>query len=419
MINIKNTLFYIKDHPFARIIICMILCILFYKQIPVEVVRGIFTGSSILRNVLLVFLPFYIFGTLISSFAKIPKGAFGFTVFLLGIIALSNFVNLMIAYFFGRYVLLEDPEALIEKVEIVRFLKIEPLFDSSFPKWITGTFSNYRALIGGLVIGILCSIFQLKKIEHFASRLNKITTAFILKVFIPCLPIFVSGFLLKILKEGQLTSFFSNHLSTALYILCFMGAYLALWLMIATGFNLTRAREFLKNIAAPTITAFSSCSSVAALPLTIEASYKNTKDPVLVNSAIPIQINAHMPGCLMFLSIMILITMQTFYFPIPGVYEFAVFSAFFTLNKFSGAAVPGNTLFISIYLMRDLLGFTEEMVGFITAMYMALDAFMVGANTAANNIFIVFIKNILDYSKKLSVNFDGLGRKLRLRRAKV
>ena len=401
MNKILGAIRYAKTHVFVQVFICMLLCITFYPLIPIDFARGLFTMSKILQNLLMLILPFYIFGTLISSFSKIKRGALGFTLFVFGIIAVSNFTNSMLSYFFGRYVLLGSASNLEDGFDVTAKILIEPFFDLSLPALITDTFNNTKALIGGVIIGLVCSFYPMPQIVKFADKLNSISTVFILKIFTPFLPIFVSGFILKICMEGQLAGFFSQHLEIGIFMLCFSFSYFAVWLFLAAGFRFARAKTIFKNLLPPSITAFTASSSAAGLPLSIEAGVKNTNDPILVNSAMPIHINAHMPGCTLFLSMMILITITAFHGEMPSTGLFAIYSLQFTLNKFSGAAVPGNTLFISLYLMRSILHFTDDMIGFITAFYMVLDSLNVLLNTASNNIFIIFIKNIVDWRSKL------------------
>ncbi|MFV9875563.1 MAG: cation:dicarboxylase symporter family transporter [Rickettsiales endosymbiont of Dermacentor nuttalli] len=46
-----------------------------------------------------------------------------------------------------------------------------------------------------------------------------------------------------------------------------------------------------------------------------------------------------------------------------------LFSCYFTLTKFSGAGIPGGTIFIMLPVLEKTLGFTPEMCSIITSIY--------------------------------------------------
>ena len=135
-------------------------------------------------------------------------------------------------------------------------------------------------------------------------------------------------------------------------------------------------------------------SSAAALPFSIEAATKNTKDPVLANSVMTITLNFHMLGDTICIPILAVIILNSFACPMPSVWTFMYFGLFFVLNKFAGAGIPGGTIMITLPVLQTWLGFNEEMLALITACYMLIDPIATSGNVAANNLLIIFIKHL-------------------------
>lgn len=384
---------WIKKKTLAQMIFVIFVCLFSYPFIPNDVISYFYAVSLALKSVLIFILPFLIIGAMASSFAKIPKGGFVFTICVLLGVTLSNFINLTVAYFFGKAVINESG---ITELAVGAIEKIQPAFNFVLPKLI----NNGYALIIGLVIGIACSLFSLPRIESYANKLNNIAMFFMSKIFIRVLPIFIAGFLLKMLKEGELKQMFESQLFATLSVVLMIVCYLAIWFVVAAGFRWSRMKEIFLNILPAMITAFSTMSSAATLPLSLEAAEKNTKDPLLSRSLIPMIMNFHMLGSSMAVSVAALIIMTCFKMPLPDYSHFAVFGAYFVLNKFAGAGVPAGSIIVTLPFFKSVLGFTDDMTGLILAFYIVFDPIITLGNVTANNLFVIYTQKVIRYFKK-------------------
>ena len=412
--TIFDILKYVKDKILIQILLSIIFCIFSYQHLSDNTISNFYSISLFLRAILAFVLPFLIISAISTAFAKIPKGGFGFAIFVLGAICISNFINMMISYGFGVAIMSANPVKLDMSHQVLR--KIEPSFLFQFPKFeLIGhifdmnpsIISNGSALVFGLVTGIACSLFQLKKIEKTANQMNKIMMFFMSKIFIRFLPLFIAGFLLKLFAEGELFALIKSQLFNSVAMIGLLIVYLFVWFLIASWFNFERLKEIFKNIAPAMLTAFSTMSSAAALPLSLEAAEKNIKDKILSNSIIPISMNLHMLGDTICIPIMALIIISGFGAHAPTFSEFATFGLFFVLNKFAGAGIPGGTIMVSLPILQKTLGFTPEMIGLITAIYIVFDPIATTGNVTANGLFVIFIQKILKFFKKDHGKADG------------
>ena len=389
--SVVNLLKYVRDKILIQILIAIVFCAFAYPYLSRETVSFAYSISLILRGVLAFVLPFLIMSAISTAFARIPRGGFGFAIFILGAICISNFINMMISFGFGRAIMAVNSSPISVTNEVVN--KIEPSFTISLPPLI----GNGAALVIGLVVGIACSLFALKKVEMVAVQCNKAIMFFMSKIFIRLLPIFIAGFLLKLFTEGELFSLIKSQLANSLSMIGLLILYVFVWFLFASWFNWTKLKEIFGNIAPAMVTAFSTMSSAAALPLSLEAAEKNTKDPILANSVVPISMNLHMLGDTICIPIMSLIIISGFGTEMPTFFEFATFGLFFVLNKFAGAGIPGGTIMVSLPILTKYLGFTPEMIGLITAIYIVFDPVATTGNVTANGLFVIFIQKIMGF----------------------
>jgi len=392
--NIFAILRYIKSKILIQILIAVVFCIFSYPYLSDSTVANFYSISLLLKGILVFVLPFLIMSAIGTAFAKIPKGGFGFAIFILCAICVSNFINLMISYGFGTIIMSGNNGTLEIASEAVK--KIEPSFSIAFPALI----SNGMALVIGLVSGICCSLFSLKKLENVINGINRWVMLFMSKIFIPFLPLFIAGFLLKLFAEGELFALIQSQFANSIAMIGLLVAYVFVWFCIASSFNFTKLKEIFNNIAPAMITAFSTMSSAAALPLSLKAAEKNTNDEILANSVIPISMNLHMLGDTICIPIMSLIVISGFGHRMPTFLEFATFGLFFVLNKFAGAGIPGGTIMVSLPILQKTLGFSPEMLGLITTIYIVFDPLATTGNVTANGIFVIFIQKILKFFKK-------------------
>lgn len=378
----------ILKEPFVRILLTLAFCFSFYAILPESFLRGALTLSLILKGLLLFFIPFLIFSGTAMAFASLKDNGFCFIVTMMGIIVTSNFLNLMFSGVVAFYLIPQLAHLNHQVPSITSEMVINPYFYCHFPK----IFPTIWALILGISSGILSAFFGMPKYMRFVQRVHRMTMGFMLRVFIPTLPLFLLGFVLKLLVEGQLSSFIINNGKACVLMISFLGLYLSIWLWAAKRCSRLSYKALLKNIFPPIITGAMTMSSAAALPFSIEAATKNTKDPVLTNAVMPISINFHMVGDTICIPILAVIILTSFSYPLPTFGAYLFFGFCFVLNKFAGAGIPGGTIMVSLPILQNYLGFSEEMLALIAAFYMLIDPITTAGNVAANNFLVIFIK---------------------------
>lgn len=374
--------------PIVRILLTLVFCFCFYSILPPIFVSAALTFSIFLKNLLLFFIPFLIFSGTALAFSSLKNNGVWFIVTIMGVIITSNFLNLMFSGLVGCYIIPTISHFSHTTAMVMPSNTIEPLVYCNLPQ----IFSNGWALVLGISTGIVNTFSPLPKIMGVVHEIHRFTMIFMMRIFIPLLPFFLLGFVLKLLLEGQMGLFIHQNGPACLLMIGFLFLYLCLWWWMAHKCSKIPLLTLVKNIFPATITGATTMSSAAALPFSIEAAIKNTKDPVLANAVMPISINFHMVGDTICIPILAVIILNTFGYPMPDLHTYLFFGFCFVLNKFAGAGIPGGTIMVSLPILQHYLGFSESMLALIAALYMLIDPMTTAGNVTANNFLVIFIE---------------------------
>jgi Na+/H+-dicarboxylate symporter len=103
----------------------------------------------------------------------------------------------------------------------------------------------------------------------------------------------------------------------------------------------------------------------------------------------PTTVNIHMIGDSLCIPILAMMTLSAFNQPMPSFETYLLFAATFTWTKFSGAGLPGGTIFVMIPVLESILHFTPEMSALITLLYILIDPIATTGNVVGNNLFVI------------------------------
>jgi Na+/H+-dicarboxylate symporter len=227
-------------------------------------------------------------------------------------------------------------------------------------------------------------------------------TKYFFKILIPIMPLFIIGTAIKLQYDGVLKVIFTKYL--AVFCAFIISAYGILFIqyLFLSGFNIGRFTKSLKNVLPAVITGFGSMSSAAALPLSIEAAKNNAihnKDTARM--VVPATVNVHLVGDCFFIPMVALAIMFSFGMQMPSVCNYLVFTGYFVLAKFAVAAIPGGGILVMLPILQEYLGFTSDMLGLITAIYILFDPVITACNVFGNGaIAMVFDRLVAKFGKK-------------------
>jgi Na+/H+-dicarboxylate symporter len=361
----------------------------FGDQVSPDIKSFFYAVSLSLKQILLFFIPFVIFSLVFYALTSLKGGVFSFITKLVSCVYASNFIAILMAYLVSSNILghIQKP---MEKAAAGSFNALAPMWSFKLPELI----SNEIALIAGFACGIIFSLFPMPAAQKAAQVCNNAANFFLKRMFIPVLPLFILGLVFKLQNDQLLSHAVSICGPVFLLIVGLQTTYMLFLYFVAAGFSPSRWMEYLKNIFPASLTAFSSMSSIAAMPVTLISTEQNLKSSSLSRLLIPATVNIHTLGSAIGLTTLAVATSLAFNGVMPDFSTFLHYAVFYAFAKFSVAAVPGGAVAVAMPLMEKYLGFTPEMTGLITVFYMMFDPFGTATNVTGNGAFAILFKKI-------------------------
>ncbi len=361
--------------------------------VPVEIKSGLYALSLTMKSLLEFALPFIIFSFLFLCLISLGNGVISFILMLIGLVFASNFTAIMVGYGVG----VNTIGALASDTgNVAGHLLLQPAWDFTVRKLV----SNQQVLVFGFAIGMFFALRPSEPVLKFARKINGYAHIFLKRVFVPLLPLFILGFVFKLEQDDILETGLAVYAPILFLVVGLQIFYITMIYLIAAKFSLKKFFFYIRNILPATLTGFSTVSSAATLPILILATEKNLKDKKMAQTIVPAVVNIHTLGSALGLTILILATMLTFNMPLPPFESFIVFAFFYALSKFAVAAVPGGMVIVVAPLLQAYLGFSNEMIGLITAIYMIFDPFGTATNVTCNGGFSIIFSRIYNAVRK-------------------
>jgi Na+/H+-dicarboxylate symporter len=140
-------------------------------------------------------------------------------------------------------------------------------------------------------------------------------------------------------------------------------------------------------------TAFSICSSSAAIPVTSDCTRKNGIPDDIVDFTIPLCSTVHMCGSTIKLAVSAIPVAYLTGTPLP----FAVYVHFVLMQGIAAVAAPGvmgGVLMASVGLLESIMGFSPDQTALVMTLYLALDGYGPACNVTGDGAIALIIDRL-------------------------
>ncbi|MFO1258475.1 MAG: cation:dicarboxylase symporter family transporter [Gammaproteobacteria bacterium] len=358
---------------------------LFHNYFNPTIEAALYATSLTLKEILVFTLPVIIFSCIYSCMLSFKDKAIAFMFLVMLGVCVSNFISVWVGFGASKLALHHIHLATSNGLSAQNVLA--PLWQLTLPKWL----ANEVALLIGFLAGTLFTFKPNPKADQLSEIAKKTVHIILNKIFIPVLPIFALGFVVKMAHDGVLDDIATKYIWVLALVVVTFIAYILFLYGLSANFKPKTWLRFIKNVIPAGIMGFSSMSSLAAMPVNIVAAEENTQKPVAARAVIPATVNIHLIGDSICIPIMAIALLMTFGMGFPSLETFAIFTGYFVLAKFAVAAVPGGGILVMIPIMEQYLGFTPEMSAMITAMYILFDPLLTCTNVLGNGAFAILM----------------------------
>lgn len=421
----------IADSLLFRVLLALGVGFLLAPYLPHGAIVFFYSVSCAIKDLLVFFLPVVIVSYLVSSIISYEDGAPKIIVGILGGMVLSIFCALAYAYGIGVYALPHIVHA-APVVASTAQEEISPLFtlplkhvpadlammfafvvafwlnvlQSSFVRRLRNSYYNklekcppsgdFCFFLGLVSCGIFARAEHLAKVKRGFFALRSGCERALLQLFIPIVPVYIFGFILKISIESSSLHFLQSF--GRIFVCSFvaiMGFVFLAYLIAARG-SPRRAFSYLRTMLPAVVTGFSTMSSVATMPLTIQATENNLGgNEDFVKFVIPTTVNVHAVGDVINIAFAGLALVLMGGGVVPGVAVYALFAVYTCLAQFSCVSVPGGGIIIMTGILQHYLGLSAEATTLLTSIYFLQEPFLTACNVAYNGAFAIFLKKML------------------------
>ena len=263
-------------------------------------------------------------------------------------------------------------------------------------------FSVMSALVFALLFGVAISWTKSENMARIFSELERIMSALVLHVMIPILPFFVGMSFLGLAYEGSLSLHLPVFISMVLIVL--VGHFI--WLAVLYGIGgLLSGRspwEVFRHYAPAYLTAVGTMSSAATLPVALECARKSrVLSKNLVEFMIPLGSTVHLCGSVLTETFFCMTLHLMLYGTLPSVGVMVLFCMLLGIFAVGAPGVPGGTVVASLGIVTGVLGFDQNGVALLIAIFALQDSFGTACNITGDGALTLMLEGIFNKKEQL------------------
>ena len=386
-----------KPGLLTKIIIAIILGVLSSFIFPESIVKIFVTINSIFSNFLGFVIPLIILGLVAPGIAELGKGAGK----LLGITTLIAYGSTLFSGFFSFFTTKWSLPILIEKG--TSFSNINDMAGSSITPYFTIDMPPVMSVTASLILAFLLGLgLTAVKGDTFKNALlefRELITVVIVKAIIPVLPLYIFGIFMKITEEGQATVIMGLFFKVIIVIFIMHVMLLLFQYFLAGAISGKNPIKALITMLPAYMTALGTQSSAATIPVTLAQAKKNGVDPELADFVIPLCATIHLAGSTLKIVSCAYAIMWMLGMP-AGLDLFSGFILMLGITMVAAPGVPGGAIMAAVRILQSMLGFDQNAIGLMIALYITMDSFGTACNVTGDGAIALVMDKIYSKEKK-------------------
>lgn len=383
----------IKIGLLGKIIIAIALGIGIGMFSPDWMVRIFLTFNGIFSQFLGFAIPLIIVGLVAPAISDIGNKAGKMLLITVAIAYGSTIFSGLVSYLTGAS-LFPDMIQSGAMHEVASAEELTPYFTVTIPPLMNVMTALILAFTLGLGMAATSSV-TLKEATHDFERIMVKT---IEAAIIPLLPLYIFGIFLNMTSAGQVFSILTVFIKIIGVIFAIHIGILILQFSIAGIFVRKNPFRLLWNMLPAYFTALGTQSSAATIPVTLEQSRKNGVSEDIAGFTIPLCATIHMSGSTLKIVSCALALMIMQGMP----YDFGMFAGFICMlgiTMVAAPGVPGGAIMASLGLLQSMLGFNQEALALMIALYIAMDSFGTACNVTGDGAISLIVDRIMRGNK--------------------
>lgn len=369
-----------------KIIVAIILGICLGMFTPETPVRIFVTFNGLFSEFLGFLIPLIIVGLVTPAIADIGKGA-GKMLLVTAMLAYgATIFSGFLTYGVGESVF---PSLISDDLKLTQISQadgVKPYFTVAIPASLNVMTSLVMAFTFGLGIAHLGT----QSLKNVFSEFRDIITMTIQTVILPLLPIYIFGIFFNMTFSGEVFKVLSVFVKIIGVIFIMHIFLLILQYTIASIFVHKNPLRMLGRMMPAYFTALGTQSSAATIPVTMRQTILNGVHKDIAGFVIPLCATIHLSGSTMKIVACALALMM-----MQGMaYDFQMIAGFIMMlgiTMVAAPGVPGGAIMAALGILSSMLGFDQQALALMIALYIAMDSFGTACNVTGDGALALIV----------------------------
>lgn len=361
---------------------------------PVWAARIMASLNGIFSQFLGFMIPLIIVGFVTPAIAEVGNRAGNLLVATAMLAYFATFFAGMLSYFTGTLTFpwLIGGEQLVANLEAANSVK--PYFSVDIP----AIMPVMTALVFAFMTGLGIAFLKTDGLKNIALEFRTIIEKTIRVAILPVLPFYIFGIFMIMTVEGQVAVILQAFIKVIAVIFILHIFILLLQYCIAACFNGGNPLRMLRTMLPAYFTALGTQSSAATIPVTLRQTIKMGVREDIAGFVVPLCATIHMSGSALKITACALTLLIMHNQP----YDAALFMHFVAMLGISIVAapgIPGGSIMASLGILSGILGFDQQMLALMIALYIAMDSFGTACNVTGDGALAVILNRFFGKTK--------------------
>ena len=369
-----------------KIIVAIILGICLGIVSPDMPVRVFVTFNALFSEFLGFLIPLIIVGLVTPAIADIGKGAgklllvtallaYGATIF-------SGFLSYGVGQTFFPSLISDN----LKIAQISQAEGIKPYFTVAIP----ASLNVMTSLVMAFTLGLGIAHLDGKALKNVFGEFRDIITKTIQVVVLPLLPIYIFGIFFNMTHSGEVFRVLSVFVKIIGVIFVMHVVLLLLQYAVAGLLTHRNPLRLLMRMMPAYFTALGTQSSAATIPVTLRQTVANGVGEGIAGFVVPLCATIHLSGSTLKIvaCAMALMMMQHIDYDMQGMIGFILMLG---ITMVAAPGVPGGAIMAALGILQSMLGFDQQSLALMIALYIAMDSFGTACNVTGDGALALII----------------------------
>jgi Na+/H+-dicarboxylate symporter len=384
-----------KLNLLTRLLLAIALGIVLGKVADATSIKLLATFNSLFGDFLKFCVPLILLGFVTPGIANLERSA-GKLLFTTAILAYTSTVlSGFLAYQINSFTF---PFLLDTASTLAYFDNPEDALQSTFFKIdIQPVMGVMTALLLSFVLGLGIASADNKILKQWTNEFQSVVQHLISQFIIPLLPIHILGIFANMTFAGKVFPILLIFFKVFLMIILLHLLVILLQYLFTSAIVQKNPWVLIKTMLPAYFTAIGTQSSAATLPVTMACTEKNGVSRSIAGFTVPLCANIHMPGSTITLVSCAMAILMLSGMPLEST-KMIEFILLLALTMIASPGVPGGSVMAALGLLQTVLGFNENLIALMIALYLAQDSFGTACNVTGDGAVSILVEKI---SKKL------------------